>query len=125
MWKVTPVGMQNACRAGARPVANTNEPAARGNPIPATAPRQYVCARANTRSLFNSLRWLLLFFLAADEISAFRSLQPGSCEDSGGTARGLMAQPHHCQPENGETSTTTKPGWLLIVSGGFCTNRSL
>lgn len=43
MWKVTPVGMQNACRAGTWPVANTSELATRGNPIPATAPCQYVC----------------------------------------------------------------------------------
>jgi len=39
-----------------------------------------------------SLRW---FILAADQVSTRRSLQPGI---GGGTAQGLTAQPHRCQP---------------------------
>lgn len=109
MWKVTPVGMQNACCAGARLVANTNELPAHGNPVPATAPRRYVCACANTCSLFSSLHW---FILATDQISTCRSLQLGTC---GGTARGLMAEPRHCRPESGETITITTLGWLLLT----------
>lgn len=62
MWKVTPVGMQNACCAGTWPVANTKKLAAHGNTIPATAPRQYVCVRANTHSLFKSLHWFFFFW---------------------------------------------------------------
>lgn len=86
MWKVTPVAMQNACCAGAQLVANTNKLAARGNPVPATAPRQYVCACANTRSLFNSLRW---FILATDQIATCRSLQPGICKGGRGKSMGV------------------------------------
>ena len=123
MWKVTPVGMKNACCAGARLVANANELAACGNPVPATAPRWYICACANTRSLFNSLRW---FILAATQIATCRRLQLGICKGCRGAAQGLMAQPHRCQPESWETSAAVAElGSLLIASGGLSSDRSL
>lgn len=118
MWKVTPVDMQNACCAGAQLVANTNKLPAHGNPVPATAPRRYVCACANTCSFYSSLRW---FTLATDQISTRCSLQLGTC---GGTARGLMAQPRCCGPESGETIAVTKLAGSSSLSGGLCSNFS-